>query len=152
MNEEYLKARDKITRLCSRQEKCSSDVKAKLVAWGLPPDQQAELLTFLIENKFVDDKRYAFAFVRHHHRLKKWGKQKIRHALALKKIPETLMQAALKEIPPEEYLQTLMQELKKKRAMLHAKNRFDLLARLQRFALSKGYEPDIIRKVLDDVV
>ena len=138
--------------LCSRQEKCSSDILKKLSGWGADEEESTRILKKLTEGKFIDDRRYAKAYTRQQHTLRKWGRIKIRMVLKQKGIPEAWIDEALEELDEQEYLQTLREEIQKKRRTLKDKNRYDLLARLQKFAYARGYEPALARRVAEEVM
>ena len=152
MDENIKKARDRMARLCSRREMCRKEVREKLQNWGVDAAHVVKIERWLVESRYVDEERYARAYVRNHLHLRKWGKIKIRMHLKEKQITGTLIDEVLSEISEEEYQAILRAELLKKRKSLKPANRFDLLARLQRFALSRGFEPDIVSRVLDDVL
>ena len=147
--EQYL---SRAMHLCSRQEKCSSDILKKLSDWGVEEDDAARILQKLTEQKFVDDRRYAKAFTRQQHAFRKWGRIKIRMALKQKNIPGAFIDEAMEELDEQEYRQTLKEELLKKRHTLKGRNRYDLLARLQKFAYGRGYEPGLARQVAEEVM
>jgi regulatory protein len=147
--EQYL---SRALHLCSRQEKSSSDILKKLSEWGAGEDDAARILQKLTEQKFVDDLRYAKAYTRQQHAFRKWGRIKIALTLKQKGIPEAFIDEALQELDEEEYRRTLKEELQKKRKSLKGRNRYDLLARLQKFAYGRGYEPDLVRKTVEEVL
>ena len=138
--------------LCSRQEKSSSDILKKLADWGVTEEDALRILQKLTEQKFVDDLRYAKAYTRQQHTFRKWGRIRIRMVLKQKNIPEAFIDEALQELDEKEYRQTLKEELQKKRKGLKGRNRYDLLARLQKFAYGRGYEPDLARQVAEEVI
>jgi regulatory protein len=138
--------------LCSRQEKCSSDILKKLSDWGVGEEEAARILEKLTEQKFVDDRRYAKAYTRQQHTLRKWGRIRIRMVLKQKGIPGSFIDEALDELDEQDYRQTLREEMQKKRRSLKGKNRYDLLARLQKFAYGRGYEPDLARQMAEEVM
>jgi len=148
----YDKALERISRICSRQEKCSHDVKEKLQSWKVKETDIHKILQWLQERKFVDDGRYARAYVWNQHHFRKWGRIRIRLMLRQKKIPEEVIDKAMERIDEKEYRVILKNELKRKRKTLNPKNRYDLMSRLQRFACSKGYEAELVRKVMEEVV
>ena len=146
------KALERAMRLCSRQEKCSSEILEKLGSWGADETTARKVLQVLTEKKFVDDLRYAKAYARQQHTLRKWGRIKIRTVLKQKNIPEDLIDEALAELEEQEYRETLKTELLKKRRSIKAQNRYDLLARLRKFAYGRGYEPELAREVAEEVI
>ncbi len=138
--------------LCSRQEKSSSDILKKLTDWGVSGEDAARILQKLTDQKFIDDLRYAKAYTRQQHTFRKWGRIRIRMVLKQKNIPEAFIDEALQELDEKEYRQTLKEELQKKRKGLKGRNRYDLLARLQKFAYGRGYEPDLARQTAEEVL
>ena len=148
----YSQSLDRAMRLCSRQEKCSSDILAKLKEWGADETTAQKVLQVLTEKNFVDDLRYAKAYTRQQHTFRKWGRIKIRTVLKQKNILAGFIDEALEELDEQEYRETLKAELLKKRRGIKAKNRYDLLARLQKFAYGRGYEPELAREVAEEIV
>ena len=148
----YEKALERISRICSRQEKSSYDVVQKLQSWEVKEEDIVKILKFLKDKKFVDDARYARAYTYNQHHFRKWGRIKIQMILRQKQIPEATITEALKSLDEKAYLTTLKKELIRKGNSIKAKNRYDLMARLQRFAYSRGYEQDLVREVMDEVL
>ncbi len=148
----YKKALERMSRLCSRQEKSSGEVRQKLRSWGVPEDDAEKILQALEEQQFVDDGRYARAYARDRHRFRKWGRIKIRMMLRQKQIPEDLIGRALEDLDEREYRETLKAELLAKYKSVKAGNRYDLMARLQRFGVGKGYEKDLVNKTIQEIL
>ncbi len=138
--------------LCSRQERCKSEILEKLEARKISPDNIEKILANLVKEKFIDEARYANAFSRDKLRFNKWGKMKIRLMLVRKKIPEREIQNALDELDEEQYRQTLKEELLKKRRTIKGGNAFEIRGKLFRFASQRGFEPGDIHSLLDEVI
>ena len=149
--EEYSKVLDRRQAQCSKREYCSSDILRKgLAAFDGDREQASRLLESLIQDKFVDDLRYATAFAREKSRLTGWGPAKIKYLLVGKGIPKSVVEEALREIDPYE-------AQKKMRSVLEAK--YKTLAgdpqekfKLLKFGLTRGYEYDAIAPVVDDIL
>ena len=131
---------------CSRKECCCKEMLDKVVAWGSTPDEARELVDFLIEQKFVDERRYAEAFVRDKLRFNKWGRVKIAYMLRMQNIDKKMILDVLSEIDPTEYQQILSGELQKKIKTIRQGNSFENSVKLFRFAISKGFEPEMINE------
>ena len=71
--------------------------------------------------------------------------------LRAKKISNNIIDEALAELDTDKYYETLKNELYKKRKSIKAKNLYDLKTKLARFGASKGYEPDLIFKAIDEL-
>ncbi|MDR1406253.1 MAG: RecX family transcriptional regulator [Prevotellaceae bacterium] len=136
-------ALSRLQRLCSRAEKCIADVRKKLQDWNVPASEIPAIITKLQAQGFLDEARYAKAFVRDKNRLSHWGTVKIKQALLSKKIPAALVAEALQEIDREQYKTDLSRLLQRKAATLTAASPADRHARLLRFALGRGYEYDV---------
>ena len=67
--------------LCSRREYCSAAVLGKLRQKGLDDKDAAAVLERLVRERYVDDARYARAFVRDKALLSGWGPRKISFAV-----------------------------------------------------------------------
>ena len=96
----------KIEFFCSYQERCHEEVMAKLRSMKMEQDEIDEIMVHLISTNFLNEERVACGFARGKHRIKHWGKIRITNELKFKKISQTLINRALKEITPEEYTST----------------------------------------------
>lgn len=136
---------NKVTAYCSIAERCSADVVDKLQKWGVERDVLSNITSKLVEEKYIDEKRYSFAFVNDKYRFAKWGKVKIAQALKQKQIPEDVYDLVLKDVDENEYLDILRNLLNAKRKAIHAKNEYEQNGKLIRFALGRGFEMKDIR-------
>ena len=82
-------------RLCARAERSSGDARRLMATWGVPEQDREGVLQRLKREKFIDDERYAEAFVREKVNLSGWGEWKIRSALKRKGVAEDVINAAL---------------------------------------------------------
>jgi regulatory protein len=96
----------KIEFFCSYQERCHEEVTTKLRSMKMDSDEIDEIVVHLITSNFLNEERFACSFARGKHRIKHWGKIRIINELKFKKISQNLINTALKEITPEEYLET----------------------------------------------
>lgn len=104
----------------------------------------------LVKEKFIDEERYSRAFAADKLNYNKWGRMKIRQALALKRIPDDIAETVLDEIDSEEYIRILTPLLKAKRKSTKAASDYELNAKLIRFAMGRGFTMDVIRECLPD--
>jgi regulatory protein len=121
----------------------------KMRRWGLDDEAQARVMQRLVQERYVDDARYARAFVKDKVRYNKWGRRKVEQALWQKHIDEDISQQALDEVDDEEYLDVLRPLLAQKRKTTRAANDYELNQKLVRFALGRGFTYDIIRQCLN---
>lgn len=148
----FLEAKAKIEAYCAYQDRSHFEVKNKLFSWGLSTEQTDQLLAYLIENKFLDEGRFAESYVSGKLRIKHWGRIKIRQGLKLKHIPEKIIQLAFETIDPDEYDNILKHEIAKKQKDLSAeKDPWKKKAKILRYVQSKGFETDLIYEVLNSI-
>jgi regulatory protein len=144
----YELALSKAMDLCSKAEKCVSDIQTKLNEWGVVHTDSQKIIATLIAEKFIDQERYARYFVRDKFRFNQWGRVKIVFMLKSKKIPSALIEDALQEIDDEAYNELLIKLLKEKSKKTKFINEYDKKGKLIRFAQSRGFEFEAINDAL----
>lgn len=125
--------------LCAKQEKCTADMRVKLIQWGLLKGEADMVISKLVSEGFLDDVRYAGIFVREKNRFNKWGAIKIAQALRIKGIPDKVIKEALGQIEHKTEVESLFTLLSNKVRTIKAKSPYELKSKLIRFALSRGY-------------
>ena len=138
-----------LASLCAQAEHCQYEMLEKMRRWELSEEAQARVMARLVKERYVDDERYAQAFVKDKIRYNKWGRRKVEQALWQKHIDEGIRQQVLSEIDDEEYLNVLRPLLKQKRKSTKAADEYDMTLKLVRFAMSRGFTFDIIRQCMD---
>lgn len=138
-----------LAALCAQAEHCQQEMRDKMRRWELDETIQGRVLQRLIKERYVDDERYARAFVKDKIRYNKWGRRKVQQALWQKRIDADIQQRVLDEIDEKEYLDILRPLLKQKRKSVKAANDYELNQKMVRFALGRGFTFDIIRQCLD---
>ena len=145
--EEFEKYLIKAQSYCSRAEKCESDVWTYLYKQQVDTETITKIIESLVEDKFVDNERYANAFVSDAIKFNKWGRLKIRQALMAKRISEKNISVALLKIDNAEYLSLLENLIKTKLKSLKDGDEYKTKISVFRFAYSRGFEQDIVEKV-----
>lgn len=135
---------------CAYQERSQHEVRNKLYEWGLKSSEVEEVLTELILTNFLNEERFAMAYVSGKVNIKKWGKIKIKQGLKLKKVSDKLIQKALNSIEDDKYLANLQVTALKKSAVLTEKNPLKRKYKLITYLQSKGFESDLIFELLKD--
>jgi regulatory protein len=138
-----------LSALCAQAEHCQHEMLEKMQKWGLSDEAQARVMEKLVSGRYVDDERYARAFVSDKVRYNKWGSRKVEQALWQKHIDEDIRQRVLDEVTDSEYISVLRPLLQQKRKSLRAVNDYEQNQKLVRFALGRGFTFDIIRQCLD---
>ncbi len=132
----YLKA----AAICSQSEKCRTDILEKLKSWGLSSDEVIPVIDRLVSEKYLDDERFARAYVKDKFRFNRWGKQKITFMLRAKGISAEVIELALSEIEDSDYSEDLRKLIQDKAKTIKAKDKYDKRNKLMRFALGRGFE------------
>ena len=138
-----------LAALCAQAEHCQQEMRDKMRRWELDETVQNRIIDRLIKERYIDDERYARAFVKDKIRYNKWGRRKVQQALWLKHIDPEIQQRVLEEIDDSEYLDVLRPLLRQKRKTIKAESDYELNQKLVRFALGRGFTFDIIRQCLD---
>ena len=138
-----------LAALCAQAEHCQQEMRDKMRRWELDETVQNRIVARLVKERYVDDERYARAFVKDKIRYNKWGRRKVQQALWQKHIDADIQQQVLDEIDEKEYLDILRPLLKQKRKSIKAESDYELNQKLVRFALGRGFGFDIIRQCLD---
>ena len=138
-----------LAALCAQAEHCQQEMRDKMRRWELDETVQNRIIDRLIKERYVDDERYARAFVKDKIRYNKWGRRKVQQGLWQKRIDADIQQRVLDEIDEKEYLDVLRPLLKQKRKSIRSANDYELNQKLARFALSRGFTFDLIRQCMD---
>jgi len=134
--------------LCAKQERCQSEIYKKLKEWGIEEENSEEIITQLIIENFIDEKRFAQLYSRSKFNQLKWGKIKISYELKQKGISEKYIHYGLQEIDNKVYIKTLQKEIEKKTKELKENNTFILKNKIIKYFYSKGYEPELTIELL----
>lgn len=138
-----------LAAVCAQAEHCEQEMRDKMKRWGMDVEAQNRVIERLAQERYIDNERYARAFVKDKVRYNKWGRRKVQQALWMKRIDDDIQQRVLDEIDDAEYLKVLMPLLKQKRKSIKAANDYELNQKLVRFALSRGFDYGVIRQCLD---
>ncbi len=135
--------------LCAKTEYCLQDMRRKMEAWEMPTGAEERIIQRLVKDRYVDENRYAHAFVRSKFRFNRWGRDKIVRMLQQKGINQEDIDDALTELNEEELDDTLLELLTAKSRHLNYKNDYDRYVKLLRFAVSRGFSLDSARRCLE---
>jgi len=138
-----------LAAFCAQAEHCQQEMRDKMKRWEMTPEAQERVIARLVSERYLDEERYARAFVKDKIRYNKWGRRKVQQGLWMKHIDDDIQQRVLDEVGDEEYLAVLKPLLAQKRKNIIAKNDYELNKKLIRFALGRGFTYDIICQCLD---
>ena len=138
----------KAEHYCAYQDRAQQEVRDKLYEWGLWTDAVENIISTLVTSNYLNEERFAKAYVRGKFRQKAWGRVKIKQGLKLKKVSDPLIKKALLTIDLDDYMATLHQVLAKKAPLIKEKQEYKRRYKLQQYAMSRGFEADLIADVL----
>ncbi len=145
-------ALSKAAALCSSAEYCVADVLKKLTRWQVSEGDAAAIIAFLLKEKYIDEARFAKAFVHDKAVFSKWGPSKISMALRLKQIPTAVINTALEQLPANCFSSSVSGILQTKLRSLKYKDVYEAKAKLLRFGLSRGFAYDDLLPVVESLI
>lgn len=142
----------KACSFCAYQERTQAEVREKLNGWKVYGDEAEEIIVELIQENFLNEERFAKVYAGSKFRVKKWGRNKIKMAMKLKKLSDYCIQKGLEEIDEKEYFLVLQALLHKKLHSVRAEpNEYIRKKKAADYAMRKGYEGDLVWDVLREV-
>lgn len=141
----------KMEYYCAYQERCYKEVEEKLYSFSSNQSEKDEILTYLIENNFINEERFAQSFVRGKHNYKLWGKNRIVNELKFRNISSRNIQTALKEIPETTYLHNFHSLAEKNWETIKEPKGQKRNKKFVDFLLRKGYETNLIYEKLHEL-
>ena len=142
--QELAEAKNKLENYCAYQERCHQEVTYKLRTLALDDNDANTIIVHLIENNYLNEERFACSFARGKHRIKKWGAIRIQNELKSRQISGNIINTALKEISPEEYLETFHALADRQWETIKESNVIKKRKKFCDYLLRKGFESNII--------
>ena len=141
-----------LMRLCSRAEKSSGDAMRLMRGWHVPEGEREGVLQKLIEQRFIDDRRYAEAYVREKSNLAGWGARKIAFQLRQKGINKDIIDTTLSTLDTDTQQEQLVTKLERKMRTTKAVSNYELRGKLLRYGLGLGFDYDMTRTAIDKII
>lgn len=137
---------------CAYQERSQQEVRDKLYQWGLYSQEVELTISQLIEDNFLNEERFAEAYARGKFKMNGWGKFKIRQGLMAKSVSSPLIKSALDSISDDDYYAKLEDIILKKKTRTREEDPFKMKQKLVRFAISRGFESELIWEIVNAVI
>lgn len=141
-----------LEHFCAYQERCHKEVEQKLYDLKMIPEAKEQIILHLLQHNFLNEERFSKAYARGKFFIKKWGKIKIINELKFKNISSYNIKSALEEINDDDYLKTLQKIAEKKLLLIKEPNTFTKKNKLSTFLISKGFENNLVFKVVNNLV
>jgi regulatory protein len=141
----------KAASYCAYQERTQEEVRQRLKTWGVWGDEAEEIIAELIAQNYLSEERFAKTYAGGKFRQKNWGRRKIKQELTRRGLTDYTIRQGMSEITDEAYEATLQQLLEKKKEALERteEDPFKLKQKLVRYALAKGYESELVWKIVN---
>ena len=128
------------------------DLLRKMEGWGLDEESRLAVLQRLKEQGYVNEQRYASAYVRDKFNYAGWGRMKIMQGLRGKGFSPSECDRAWQEINEEDYRKSLIRLLISKSKSIKARSAFERKAKLARFAFGRGFEQWLVMESLEELL
>lgn len=137
---------------CAYQDRCHSDVRKKLKSLEFYGDLAEEVICALIQEKYLDEERFARSFARGKFRMKRWGRMKITRELRQRDVSPYCIKKGLAEIEEADYLRLIEDELER-RNRLEKKGLHPYLRRrkLADYMFQRGYESNLTWEAINQL-
>ena len=135
-------------RYCSGAEHCCLEVRQMLERRKAESADIKRIIKYLIKEGYIDESRYAAAFVHDKVRFAKWGRAKIAQALWQKRIPAGVADEALASIDEDEYMAVLKDVVASRYRQTKGATEYERKIKTMKSVCSRGYEPALVRRVL----
>ncbi|MBO3699861.1 regulatory protein RecX [Roseivirga sp. E12] len=137
---------------CAYQERSQQEVRDKLYGYGLHRDEVEETIYELITQGYINEERFAKAYAGGKFRMKGWGKRKILQGLKQHRISEYCVKKGMLEIDSDDYFNTIIKHLEKKRPSIKTDSQYILKGKLTQHLIAKGFEMDLIQEAIKQVL
>tara|TARA_B100000886_G_scaffold304873_1_gene236322 strand:- start:537 stop:1004 length:468 start_codon:yes stop_codon:yes gene_type:complete len=136
--------KERIRHYCAVMDRCQFQVITKLKSYGVSDALADEILIELIQNKYLDEERFARSFCSGKFKIKRWGRNKIAFELSKLKVPKSCILLAMSEIDNIDYKNVIRHLANKKMASLKDKNSYVRKKKVVDSLLRKGYESELV--------
>jgi len=134
---------------CSHSERCIFDLQQKFKQWDVPEQFWDSIVDVLVSDGFIDESRYASAFVNDKIKFNSWGKQKVRYHLIQKGIGSSVISACLSDFPDGEYYTIAHRLVARKFQLLSGDAQ--MYNKIVRYMAGKGFDYELVSQIIRDL-
>ena len=145
-------ALDALMDRCAKAEVCIFDARRSLFRWLVAPEDQEWVVGRLLQERFIDEERYAGAFVRDKLNFSRWGTRKISEALYAKRIPSDIIKRALEQADGISMTGRLEADLRRKNQSVKDEDPYKRKEKLLRFGISRGYDFETVMETIERIL
>ena len=151
MDELSKKYLNKMAAMCSKREYCEHDIREKLRTAELPQNETDNIIEYLKKFSFINDERYATAYVKDKFQFNGWGKAKIVAMLLMKRIDRSIIENAVQQLPVDSYKEKCLTLLQSKAKSTKAQNISELKNKLLRYAIGRGFDYETSLQCISEI-
>ena len=134
----------KLQKYCSYQDRCHKEVDQKLKEMQMIPQASEQIIWKLIEGNFLNEERFAMAYVRGKFRIKKWGKRRLVSELKKRQISKYIINKALNQISEDDYKVTFETLAERKATSILGSSKLKKKKKLADYLLYRGWESHLV--------
>ncbi|MFI3278168.1 MAG: regulatory protein RecX [Rikenellaceae bacterium] len=135
----------------ARRELASGDAYKLMARWEVAKEDRERIVQGLIQTRFIDDRRYAKAYIRDKINLSNWGERKITTELSKHGISREIIAQEMAEVDTEVVNQRLREVLEKRSRSVKHKNNYELKGKLIRYGVSLGYSFEVVNNTISQL-
>lgn len=137
---------------CAGSEQCRSAVHRKLTGWGATDDEAVVILEKLVEEGYIDERRYVRTYCESKLLRAGWGGVKVRFELLHKGIPRDIVDEGIAAIDVEGRDEAIRKVAAKKMDTLHGQDEAVVRRRLASYLAQRGFGMDEIGRVVAEMI
>jgi len=144
-------ALSRLQRYCAYQDRCHIEVERKLTEMRMIPQAKEQIIMSLIEDDYLNEERFALAFVKGKFRIKKWGRIRLKAELKKRKISKYLIKSALEQISEKDYLFTFEELANRKANSIKADSILLKKKKLADYLIYRGWESSLVNNKMNQL-
>jgi len=137
-------ATKKIEHFCAYQERCHLEVRQKLEGMYMIPEAIDVIIGHLLAHNFLNEQRFAKAFVSGKFSIKKWGRRRLTLELKKREVSKAAIKEALATIDETTYVNTFNALATKKAESIKEANPYKKKKKLIDYLLYRGWESHLV--------
>ena len=145
-------ALSKLQNYCSYQERCHQEVRRKLVSMRMIPEAIDQIIVALLDHNFLNEERFAKAYVRGKFRIKKWGRRRLTLELKKKEIGIFNINQAISQINELDYLEVFNDLSESRLSFIKESNKLKKRKKLADYLLYRGWESHLVYQRVNELV
>jgi len=142
----------RLRNYCAYQERCHQEVRRKLVSMRMIPEAIDQIIVALLDHNFLNEERFAKAYVRGKFRIKKWGRRRLTLELKKKEIGIFNINQAISQINELDYLEVFNDLSESRLSFIKESNKLKKRKKLADYLLYRGWESHLVYQRVNELV